>query len=68
MYKKILRILTLMLALLLLFGTFPSQESAAAQSKEDRILQQITDTYATAITGYKLGVPVMRHQKPVFIL
>lgn len=49
MYKKILRILTLMLALLLLFGISPSQESAAVQSKENRLLQQITDTYATAL-------------------
>ena len=48
MYKKILRILSMMLVLLLILSVCPAQETAAVQSKEDRILQQITDTYAKA--------------------
>ena len=48
MYKKIRRILTFMLVLLLILSVCPAQETAAVQSKEDRILQQITDTYAKA--------------------
>lgn len=49
MYKKILRILSLMLVLFLALSMMPVPETAAVQSKEDRILQQITDTYAQAL-------------------
>ena len=54
MYKKILRILSAMLVVLLILSVCPVQETAAVQSKEDRICQQITDTYAKAlkILGY----------------
>ena len=51
MCKKILRILPLALALLLLLSVIPTTDSAAVQSREDRILQQITDTYADALEG-----------------
>ena len=49
MYKKILRILPLMLALILIFALAPTSQTAAVQSKEDKILQQITDIYAKAL-------------------
>jgi uncharacterized repeat protein (TIGR02543 family) len=52
MYNKILRILSLALALVLFFGVLPSSESSAARSQEDRILQQITDTYKAALNGF----------------
>ena len=51
MYKKILRILPLALAILLFLSAIPATDSAAVQSREDRILQQITDTYAEALSG-----------------
>ncbi len=49
MYKKIRRILSLLLALLLFFSVLPAQETSATRSQEDRILQQISDVYATAL-------------------
>ena len=52
MYKKILGILSVLVALLLILCAYPAQETAAVQSKEDRILQQITDTYKKALKGY----------------
>ena len=52
MYKKILGILSVMLALLLILCVCPAQKTSAVQSKEDRILQQITDTYKKALKGY----------------
>ena len=51
MYKKILRILALTLAVVLTFSVFPASETAAVQSKEDRILQQIADTYDSALAS-----------------
>lgn len=53
MYKKLLKLLFLLVALLLMLGVFPSTETVAVQSKEDRILQQITDTYDEALRGSK---------------
>lgn len=49
MYKKLTKLLLLALALLLVLGVFPAEQTAAVQSKEDRMLQQITDTYAQAL-------------------
>ena len=51
MSKKILRILSLMLSLLLLIVLCPAPKTAAIQSTEDRILQQITDTYQVALSS-----------------
>ena len=49
MYKKILVILSVVLVLCLAFLATTAPETSAVQSKEDRILQQITDTYAQAL-------------------
>ena len=49
MYKKILWIISLTLALLMVFVVLPAPETTAIQSKEDRILQQIEDVYAQAL-------------------
>lgn len=49
MYKKILRILSLALALLLFFSVLPTPQTSAVRTQEDRILQQITDIYTTAL-------------------
>ena len=49
MYKKILRILSLALALLLLTCVLPTPQTSAAHTQEDRILQQIPELYSTAL-------------------
>lgn len=50
MSKKILRIISLALALLLLIGSFPTvQTTAASKTEEERILQQITTLYKKAL-------------------
>ena len=51
MYKKLSKLLLVVLALLLVLGVFPAAKTVAVQSKEDRILQQITDTYQLALTS-----------------
>ena len=51
MYKKLTKLLLVVLALLLVLGVFPAAKTVAVQSKEDRILQQITDTYQLALTS-----------------
>ena len=51
MYKKLTKLLLVVLALLLVLGVFPAAKTVAVQSKEDRMLQQITDTYQLALTS-----------------
>ena len=54
MHKKILRILSFVLVVLLTLVVTTAPETAAVQSKEDRVLQQITDTYARALQACKV--------------
>ena len=49
MTKKILRVVTLLVAITLLICVFPQAESSAAQSEEYRITQQVEDTYKAAL-------------------
>lgn len=49
MYKKLLRFLSLALVVLILISVVPAAESSAAASEVDRISQQITSTYKTAL-------------------
>ena len=54
MHKKIIKILSFVLVVLLSFVVTTAPETAAVQSKEDRVLQQITDTYAEALKVCKV--------------
>lgn len=53
MLKKVLGILSLVLAMVLLLGVFPATETAAVQSEEYRLTQQVEEIYKQALKATK---------------